>query len=141
MVKALTFIRHYWKSITIITLLIAGVSSVWVLYRDNIQLGADATNAERGLAQCEAERDNLADRLDRITEDLTKAQEQREYLEENVLVSERQINVIRREKDQLLFELERRRDIPEECAAKFQWMIGEFQEIERNFYTRESENE
>ena len=137
MIKILLLARRYWKMILIVTLLIGAISSVWVLYKDNLQLGAGKEIAEVRLRECKSIETNLADRLDRVTSDLRQVQQQRDLLEDDVVSSQQQINIIRREKDQLLFELERRRDIPTECSDKFKWIIGEFQEIERNFYENE----
>lgn len=140
MIKVLVFIRKYWRIITIITLLTAGIASVWILYKDNLVLGAGKEVAEIRLRECKAIETNLADRLDQVTSDLRRVQEQRELLQNDVETSRAEINIIKQERDQLLFDLERRREIPTECTDKLKWLVGEFNKIEENYY-EERDNE
>lgn len=137
MVKVLFFLRRYWKLITIASLLLGLAYSYYFLYRDNLKLESEKAIAEAGYEECQAISGNLADRLERLTKDLQELEKQRDILQAEVTESRITINRITSDRDRIILELGRDRNIPTDCEGKFNWLVEEFQRIEQSFYEEE----
>jgi len=137
MPQTLFFIKKYWKIITILVLLSGALSTGYILYKDNLQLESDKAIAEVGFQECQAISANLSDRLIALTEDLQELERQRDVLQGQVTESRITINNLQNDRDRIILELEREREIPEDCEGKFLWLVQEFERIEQAFYKLE----
>lgn len=136
--KAGFFIMKHWRAIALIIMVTGASYSLWHLYEDNKTLEGERQVAEERLERCKSVREDLSSRLDKVVANLQQVEGARQQLEDLVDASEDEIDIIQRERDRLLWEIQNR-EVPEACEEKFDWMVERFKAIERQFYDGEDE--